>query len=230
MVSIIPLPRKDTFFNPVPLFITIDIAGNVYVAEKRTRNVYRYSPAGELVSYFELPAIPTGGIEVTPKGLFRTIMNGKLVSYDLRQDILEKFLENNHERLQRFSFRCRLSSWIGSVVNNHLYDNYTSSIRRERREEGFETFKRNIFEQEKQSERLIEKIDSREKVEKALEQLTPAERRTIRMLYWDGLKPVDIARITGEKNTTITSRISRARGKLREVFLENDKGKGEKAI
>jgi len=86
MVSIIPLPRKDTFFNPVPLFITIDIAGNVYVAEKRTRNVYRYSPAGELVSYFELPAIPTGGIEVTPKGLFRTIMNGKLVSYDLNQE------------------------------------------------------------------------------------------------------------------------------------------------
>ncbi len=149
---------------------------------------------------------------------------------DLKQDILEKFLENNHARLQRFSFRCRLSSWIGSVVNNHLYDHYTSSIRRERREEGFETFKRNIFEQEKQSERLIEQIDSREKVEKALEQLTPAERRTIRMLYWDSLKPVDIARITGEKNTTITSRISRARGKLREVFIENDKGKGEKAI
>jgi RNA polymerase sigma factor (sigma-70 family) len=149
---------------------------------------------------------------------------------DLKQDILEKFLENNHERLQRFSFRCRLSSWMGSVVNNHLYDHYTSSIRRERREEGFESFKRNIFEQEKQSERLIEKIDSREMVEKALEQLTPTERRAIRMLYWDGLKPVDIARITGEKNTTITSRISRARGKLREVFLENDKGKGEKAI
>lgn len=86
MVSIIPLPRKDTFFNPVPLFITIDKAGNVYVAEKRTRNVYRYSPVGELVSYFELPAIPTGGIEVTPNGLFRTIMNGKLVSYDLNQE------------------------------------------------------------------------------------------------------------------------------------------------
>ncbi len=86
MVSIFPLPRKDTFFNPVPLFITIDKAGSVYVAEKRTRNVYRYSPVGELVSYFELPAIPTGGIEVTPNGLFRTIMNGKLVSYDLNQE------------------------------------------------------------------------------------------------------------------------------------------------
>lgn len=85
-VSIIPLPGKDTFFNPVPLFVAVDLAGSVYVAEKRTRNVYRYSPVGELVSYFKLPAIPTGGIDVTSKSLFRTIMNGKLVSYDLNQE------------------------------------------------------------------------------------------------------------------------------------------------
>ncbi len=149
---------------------------------------------------------------------------------DLKQDILEKFLENNHARLQRFSFRCRLSSWVGSVVNNHIYEYYTSSIRRERREKGFESFRRNVFEHEKKSDQLIEKIDNSEKVENALEKLTPNERRVIRMIYWDGLNPIDIARITGEKSTTITSRISRARGKLREVFLADDKEKGEKAI
>ena len=52
--------------------------------------------------------------------------------------------------------------------------------------------------------------------------LTSIEHRTIRMLYWDDLNPVDIARVTGEKSTTITSRISRARKKLRDIFLESE--------
>ncbi|MBU1022887.1 sigma-70 family RNA polymerase sigma factor [bacterium] len=148
---------------------------------------------------------------------------------DLRQEILEKLLENNYSKLQQFSFRCRLSTWVGSVVNNHLYDNYTSSIRRERREMGFESFKQNVFIDENESEYLIDKIDTQERVEKALETLTPSEHRTIRMIYWDSLNPVDIARVSGENSTTITSRITRARKKLREFFLEGEVEE-EKAI
>ncbi|MFH1513931.1 MAG: hypothetical protein ABIG42_00575, partial [bacterium] len=84
--AIIPLPSKDTFFNPVPIFVSVDKAGSVYVAEKRSRNVYHYSPTCDLVSYFELPSIPTAGIEITPNGLFRTILNDKIVSYDLARE------------------------------------------------------------------------------------------------------------------------------------------------
>ena len=84
--TIIPLPRKDTFFNPVALFVITDDAGSIYVVEKRTKNVYRYSPSLDLVGYFELPVVPSGGIEVTSDGLFHTILNGKLVSYDLNKE------------------------------------------------------------------------------------------------------------------------------------------------
>ena len=141
---------------------------------------------------------------------------------DLKQEILEKLLENKYSRLQQFAFRCRLSTWVGTIVNNHVYENYTSSIRRERREKGFESFKLNVFNDENESENLIDRIDSQEKVEKALEILTPNEHRTIRMLYWDGLDAVDISRVTGENRSTITSRITRARKKLRKVFLESE--------
>lgn len=84
--TIISLPLKDTFFNPIPLYVTIDDAGSIYVAEKRTRNVYRYSPAAELVGYFQLPSEPEAGIVVTPDGIFYTIMNNHIVSYDLKQE------------------------------------------------------------------------------------------------------------------------------------------------
>ena len=84
--SIVPLPRKDTFFNPVALFVITDDAGSIYVVEKRTKNVYRFSPTFDLVGFFELPAVPSGGIEVTSDGLFHTIINGKIVSYDLNKE------------------------------------------------------------------------------------------------------------------------------------------------
>lgn len=83
--SMIPLPMKDTFFNPVPMFVTVDEAGSIYIAEKRTRYVYRYSPTAELQNYFQLPAIPQGGIVVSSNGLFHTILNGKIVSFNLTQ-------------------------------------------------------------------------------------------------------------------------------------------------
>jgi sulfatase modifying factor 1 len=84
--TIIPLPSKDTFFNPTALFVIADDAGSIYVVEKRTKNVYRYSPSLDLVGFFELPAVPSGGIEVTSDGQFHTIINGKLVSYDLNKE------------------------------------------------------------------------------------------------------------------------------------------------
>jgi len=84
--SIIPLPLRESFFNPIPLFIIVDDAGSIYVAEKRTRNIYRYNPAGELVSYFTLPSVPSGGIVVTPTGKFYAIIDNKIVCYNLKQE------------------------------------------------------------------------------------------------------------------------------------------------
>ena len=149
---------------------------------------------------------------------------------DLRQDILTKFIENNYQRLQQFSFRCRLSSWIGSIVNNHLYDHYRINIRREIRDHGFELLRTEMINEIGQKEELLEQIADGAKVESAIESLTPAEKRMVRMAYWDDLKPFEIAKVTGERTTTITSRLTRARAKLKELLIpEGEEGK-QKAI
>lgn len=148
---------------------------------------------------------------------------------DLRQEIIEKLFENNFKKLQQFSFRCRLSSWIGSVVNYHLFDYYTTEIRRERREAGFLEIKREIITENETDDRIIEKVDYHTKIQEALNSLNPGELQVVKMTYWEGLMPHDIAKITGERTSTVTSKLTRARKKLRETILEIA-DKGEKAI
>jgi RNA polymerase sigma factor (sigma-70 family) len=149
---------------------------------------------------------------------------------DLRQEILEKLVENDYRKLQQFSFRCRLSSWIGSIVNNHLYDRYKTEIRKEVRDRGFESFRLVVSDQETGNERLLEKLSDIELVEKALESLSSAEREIIKLFYWDGLITKDIAKITGDMPSTITAKLVRARGKMKDFLMEKTSGKGDKVI
>jgi RNA polymerase sigma-70 factor (ECF subfamily) len=149
---------------------------------------------------------------------------------DIKQDILTKLIENNYRKLQGFSFRCRLSSWVGSIVNNHLYDHYRSEIRRERRNSGFGEFKKEISIEVGDDIELLSMIDDMERVEKAIESLMPVERRVVRMTYWDNLNLTEISRITGERVSTVTSRLSRARLKLRETLAPSKGDESQKAI
>lgn len=48
--------------------------------------------------------------------------------------------------------------------------------------------------------------------------LSPKERAAIHLFYYEGYRTAEIARITGEAEGTVRSRLSRARGKLRELL------------
>ena len=48
--------------------------------------------------------------------------------------------------------------------------------------------------------------------------LAPKERAAIHLFYYEGYRTAEIARITGEAEGTVRSRLSRARGKLRELL------------
>lgn len=137
---------------------------------------------------------------------------------DLRQEILAKLLENKYKKLQQFSFKCRLSTWIGSVVQNHLYDHFSAVIRREKRNHVFETIRKEIVDHRELTEKIIDEVDLSRLLDKALESLSPSEQVSIRMIYWDGLTPSEASVITGEKISSITSRLTRARDKLRAIM------------
>lgn len=137
---------------------------------------------------------------------------------DLRQEILAKLLENNYKKLQQFSFMCRLSTWTGSVVQHHLYDHFSAVIRREKRNHAFETIRKEIVDHREITEKIVDEVDLSRLLEKALESLSPSEQVSVRMIYWDGLTPSEAAVITGEKISSITSRLTRAREKLRAIM------------
>jgi RNA polymerase sigma-70 factor (ECF subfamily) len=137
---------------------------------------------------------------------------------DLRQEILAKLLENNYKKLQQFSFMCRLSTWIGSVVQNHLFDHFSAVIRREKRNHAFETIRKEIVDHRELTEKIIDEVDLSRLMDKALESLSPSEQVSIRMIYWDGLTVSEASVITGEKISSITSRLTRAREKLRAIM------------
>lgn len=51
-------------------------------------------------------------------------------------------------------------------------------------------------------------------------QLPPKDRAVIHLFYYEGYSTAEIAQMTGEKEGTIRSRMSRARGKLRTLLEE----------
>ena len=49
-------------------------------------------------------------------------------------------------------------------------------------------------------------------------QLPPKDRAVIHLFYYEGYSTAEIAAMTGEKEGTVRSRMSRARGKLRTLL------------
>ena len=59
--------------------------------------------------------------------------------------------------------------------------------------------------------------EERETLE-AVQALPPKDRAAIHLYYYEGYKTAEIARLTGEREGTVRSRLSRARGKLKELL------------
>jgi RNA polymerase sigma-70 factor (ECF subfamily) len=64
--------------------------------------------------------------------------------------------------------------------------------------------------------RPLDAVDDRESLERAMERLTDEERESIALRYGADLTVPEIARLTGEKLTTVEGRVYRALRKLRD--------------
>ena len=59
--------------------------------------------------------------------------------------------------------------------------------------------------------------EERETLE-AIQALPPKDRAVLHLYYYEGYQTAEIARLTGEREGTVRSRLSRARGKLKELL------------
>ena len=62
--------------------------------------------------------------------------------------------------------------------------------------------------------------EQKERVIRALKELSPASRECLRLSFYEGLKPAEVAARLGEPGPRIRQRRSRALQRLREVFFE----------
>jgi len=68
------------------------------------------------------------------------------------------------------------------------------------------------------SEPISSDPEIKETVEEALKNLEPQERLVMTLFYMDNASIKEICLLTGEKEGTVKSKLSRARDKLREVI------------
>ena len=54
--------------------------------------------------------------------------------------------------------------------------------------------------------------------------LPPADRAVIHLFYYEGCSTEEIANLTGQRPGAVRTRLSRARGKLRKLLEESQKG------
>ena len=69
-------------------------------------------------------------------------------------------------------------------------------------------------------------LEQKERVVRALKDLTPASRECLRLSFYEGLKPAEVAARLGEPGPRIRKRRSRALQSLREAFFEQTEGVG----
>ncbi len=62
--------------------------------------------------------------------------------------------------------------------------------------------------------------EQKERVVRALKELSPTSRECLRLIFYEGLKPAEVAARLGEPGPRIRKRRSRALQRLREVFFE----------
>ncbi len=109
-----------------------------------------------------------------------------------------------------------LQSWLLGIATN-VMRNYRRSARRYR--DALARLPRDEVIPDFADELLVRMVDTERlaAVRAALQRLRPTDREVFVLYVWEGLSHEAVARILGVRAATVRSRLSRARGRLREL-------------
>jgi RNA polymerase sigma-70 factor, ECF subfamily len=129
----------------------------------------------------------------------------------LAEDVLADTFERALKARRRFDPRkSSVKTWLYSIALNLLRDN----ARREGAEK--RALDRAVSVRAGEHSGPLEAVDTRDSLARAMTCLSDEERESIALRYGADLTVPEIARLTGEKLTTVEGRVYRALGKLRE--------------
>jgi RNA polymerase sigma-70 factor, ECF subfamily len=111
---------------------------------------------------------------------------------DICQQITLLLIEDNFRRLRLFDRRkSSLQTWLKSVVRHHI-SNY---IRRQRKTLSLDELPPESLSYPPAQEDLIILKERNEKLEAILSRLSTRDQQVIRLLYFEGLSAIDVARV-----------------------------------
>jgi RNA polymerase sigma-70 factor (ECF subfamily) len=129
----------------------------------------------------------------------------------LAEDVLADTFERVLKARRRFDPRkASEKTWLYSIALNVLRD----SARRQAAES--RALERSVPVPAHEGRTAVELVDDRDSLARAMEGLSEEERESVALRYGADLTVPEIARLTGEKLTTVEGRVYRALRKLRE--------------
>jgi|GEM_PF-5219785 len=148
-------------------------------------------------------------LAVLVRPLGRRFRLSKMDQQDVVAEIERRLQTNSADRLQNFSYRCRLEEWLGIVALNVVRDRAKSDRRRERRER-FGGRLMAVDNSLPEYEQLIERLGAEADVAFASADLEPLTRQVLELRFVVGLPWVAIGLLTGLSESAVTSRAYRA--------------------
>lgn len=148
------------------------------------------------------------------------------IAYDLTQEIFIKMMKN----IEKYDNRSgEFPRWILRIASNHCKDYFRSPIYRQRMEH------KDINDMEiSLGDTVIdmfEKNERRKEIKRAIDNLPELQREAVLLKYYNDLKVKEISDITGDKESTIKSRIFNGIKNLKKIIggdIGEEKGRNVK--
>jgi len=132
------------------------------------------------------------------------------ISQDITQETFYKAIK------YRASYKKgKFSSWIYTIARNIFSDHYQSQKNKDQPLDEIE------YKIEREETNSIEKSETNEQLNRALEQLNQSDRELVIMNRYQGIKYQEIAEITGSTAGAVKTKVHRAIHKLKDHYLQN---------
>ena len=165
-------------------------------------------------------------VERHSANLFRLAYRMTGNRHDAEEVVQEAFLRG-YQKLGQFASKSNFGTWVYRIAANYAIDRVRQRRREEARKEkptrddsdGKEIDPVNFVKDEKPlPERLTLNAELRNKIEEALEALTPSERTAFVMRHWEGCAIEEIAGVLKSNSGATKNTVFRAVQKLRKAL------------
>lgn len=136
------------------------------------------------------------------------------------EDVLQEIFVQIWREAERFDpTRASAKTWLFTIARSRALDRYRSrkTVKQRLDDDAADDLSSVAVQEDFQHSSLMQQY-----VEKALQQLTPEQKKVLEMSYYEGLTQEEIAEKLGEPLGTIKSRIRAGLMKLRSYFADGE--------